>query len=75
VSTALVPVGLGNSSTDASADFGRPRADFLAQLIATVTQAPQTRVRRRAEPAEAVAVHGAIGRSPPLRHHAVSRSL
>jgi hypothetical protein len=75
VSTALLPVGLGNSSTDPSADFGRPRADFLAQLIATVAQAPQTRMRRRAEPAEAVAVYGAIERSPPLRPHAVSRSL
>ncbi len=34
-----------------------PRRDpaFLAHLIATRTQAPQTRARRRAEPAEAVA--------------------
>jgi hypothetical protein len=75
VSTALVPVGLGNSSTDPSAEFGRPRADFLAQLIATVAQAPQTRLRRRAEPAEAATVYGAIERSPRLRHQAISRSL
>jgi len=30
---------------------------FLAHLIATRTQAPQTRSRRRAEPAEAVAAY------------------
>jgi hypothetical protein len=32
----------------------RPSAAFLAQLIATHQQAPQTRERRRAEPAEAI---------------------
>jgi hypothetical protein len=58
-----------------SADVGRPRADFLAHMIATLAQAPQTRTRRRAEPAEAIAAYGAIERSPPLRGHAVSRSL
>ncbi len=36
---------------------GRPAAGFLAQLIATRMQAPQTRERRRAEPAEAIAVY------------------
>lgn len=35
----------------------RPRADFLAHLIATAQQAPQTRERRRAEPAEAIAAY------------------
>jgi hypothetical protein len=44
-------------------------------LIATVTQAPQTRMRRRAEPAEAVAVYGAIERRPAARRPALSRSL
>ena len=34
-----------------------PSAGFLAQLIATQMQAPQTRARRRAEPAEAMAVY------------------
>ena len=33
----------------------RPSAPFLAQLIATAQQAPQTRQRRRAEPDEASA--------------------
>jgi hypothetical protein len=35
----------------------RPSAAFLAQLIATQMQAPQTRARRRAEPEEAIAVY------------------
>jgi hypothetical protein len=35
-------------------------AAFLAHLIATRTQAPQTRARRRAEPAEAIARYRAV---------------
>lgn len=34
-----------------------PSAGFLAQLIATHIQAPQTRARRRADPEEAIAVY------------------
>jgi hypothetical protein len=34
-----------------------PAAPFLAQLIATRMQAPQTRARRRAEPLDAIAVY------------------
>ena len=34
------------------------RADFLAHLIATREGLPQTRARRRAEPAEAAAAYG-----------------
>jgi hypothetical protein len=39
-----------------------PRRDaaFLAHLIATRAQAPQTRARRRAEPAEALARYRAV---------------
>lgn len=33
---------------------------FLAHLIATKEQAPQTRIKRRAEPAEALAVYRAV---------------
>jgi hypothetical protein len=75
VSTALVPVVVSDSSLAPGSAAGRPRADFLAQLIATVTQAPQTRMRRRAEPAEAVAVYGAVDRRPSASHPALSRSL
>jgi hypothetical protein len=39
----------------------RPRpAKFLAHLIATKEQAPQTRERRRAEPTEAIAAYRAV---------------
>lgn len=39
----------------------RPRqAAFLAHLIATKEQAPQTRERRRAEPSEAIAAYRAV---------------
>jgi len=38
---------------------GRPAATFLAHLIATAQQLPQTRARRRIEPATACAVYTA----------------
>ena len=79
MSTALVPVAIPvamtNSLAHPGSPSGRPRADFLAQLIATVAQAPQTRTRRRAEPAEAVAAYGEIERRPAPQRHAFSRSL
>jgi len=55
---ALVPLESGTG------DSARPRATprpatFLAHLIATARQAPQTRERRRAEPAEAIAAYTA----------------
>jgi hypothetical protein len=75
VSTALVPIAVGKPCSGASACLGRPRADFLAHLIATAVQAPQTRTRRRAEPAEAVAVYGAIEQRPAVRGPALLRSL
>jgi hypothetical protein len=37
----------------------RPQADFLAHLIATDQKVPQTRERRRAEPADAIAAYTA----------------
>jgi hypothetical protein len=71
VSTALVPIAVSEPAANAIACPVRPRADFLAHLIATAGQAPQTRIRRRAEPAEAVAVYGAIERRPAVRHPAL----
>jgi hypothetical protein len=41
----------------------RRPANFLAHLIATKTQMPQTRLRRRAEPAEALAAYRAVASS------------
>lgn len=53
----------------------RPNADFIAQLIATSAQAPQTRARRRAEPKEAIAAYRALGQWPTTPGRSVSRSL
>ena len=75
MSTALVPIAVTEPAADAIACSVRPRADFLAHLIATVAHAPQTRMRRRAEPAEAVAIYGAIERRPAVRGPALLRSL
>jgi len=74
-STALVQVSPSDHDAPTEHGSGRPRADFLAQLIATITQAPQTRMRRRAEPGEAIAAYGARSRLPMLAGYALSRSL
>jgi hypothetical protein len=48
------------ASTERPIARGRhPSAPFLAHLIATRMQAPQTRARRRAEPEEAIAAYRA----------------
>ena len=39
-----------------------PAAPFLAQLIATHLQLPQTRERRRAEPADAIAAYRSVAK-------------
>ena len=53
----------------------RPAAAFLAQLIATAQKAPQTRQRRRAEPAEARGAYTAAATPSPWIGGAVYRSL
>ncbi len=58
-SRALIPVAAPAPSDRTTALGRRPLAPFLAHLIATQTQAPQTRLRRRAEPEEALASYGA----------------
>jgi hypothetical protein len=45
---------------DASPPLSRGDAAFLAHLIATKEQAPQTREKRRAEPAEVLAAYRAV---------------
>lgn len=57
-SRALIPVAASAPGERSPAITRRPLAAFLAHLIATQTQAPQTRVRRRAEPEEAEAAYG-----------------
>jgi hypothetical protein len=53
----------------------RPSAMFLAQLIATAQQAPQTRRRRRGAPTEASALYAAASTAAPWMGRAVYRSL
>jgi len=76
MSTALVPLASRERRALSRFTSIRPRADFLAQLIATSAQLPQTRLRRRAEPDVAIAAYGANDRSPPPRAgRALTRSL
>jgi hypothetical protein len=71
----LVSITAGGPASSRDHPGGRPRADFLAQLIATSAQVPQTRARRRAEPQAAVAAYGASDRSAMPASHTLSRSL
>lgn len=64
MSNALVAI-VPTEHTDANLRAtNRPHADFIAHLIATSDQAPQTRARRRAEPSAAIAVYGAVSQWP-----------
>jgi hypothetical protein len=56
-SRALIAIEAPAPSERAPRVTRHPSAGFLAQLIATQMQAPQTRARRRAEPEEATAVY------------------
>lgn len=73
--TALIRLEPSRDEAATGCASVRPRADFLAQLIAMVGQAPQTRLRRRAEPGDAIAAYNARGRSAVLAPRALSRSL
>jgi hypothetical protein len=72
---ALVPLFQAVRSDVAVKAGSRARADFVAHLIATATQAPQTRSRRRAEPGDAVAAYAASNHAPALTGIGLSRSL
>jgi hypothetical protein len=54
---ALIPVEAPRRSECDWRPAHHPVAPFVAQLIATRMQAPQTRARRRAEPNEAAGVY------------------
>lgn len=61
---------------DASLTSGRrPLSAFVAQLIATQRREPQTRERRRAEPADAIARYASASAAPTVRPPVVLRSL
>jgi hypothetical protein len=64
--------------SDAPAPVARRTASaaFLAQLIATRDQLPQTRERRRAEPADAIGVYAAtLAMTPATLAPAMSRMM
>lgn len=58
-SRALIAINATAAGERTPRGTRHPNAGFLAQLIATQMQAPQTRARRRAAPEEAIAVYEA----------------
>jgi hypothetical protein len=52
-----------------------PAAPFLAHLIATHIQAPQTRARRRAELNEVIAAYSAMGPMRPVASRSIVRTI
>ena len=60
-SRALVVLASGRRETHPHCATPRP-AFFLAHLIATARQLPQTRERRRAEPCDAIAAYAAAAK-------------
>lgn len=75
MSNALVPFGSPDRDSAYRHGGRRASADFIAHLIATSAQSPQTRARRRATPDEAVAAYQALGQRPGAVGQVVSRSL
>ena len=64
-SRALIPLAPLTASEPLPSVSRRPAAGFLAQLIATQQQAPQTRERRRADPGVVAARYQATAAGGP----------
>ena len=76
MSNPLVPIApVASESGTLRVQPAGLNADFLAHLIATSAQDPQTRARRRAEPHDAVSAYRALGQWPTKTGRALSRSL
>ena len=75
MNNALIPVAPVNRDTDPRRHASRTDCGFIAQLIATKAQAPQTRTRRRAEPGEAISAYAGLGQRPSAAGRILSRSL
>jgi hypothetical protein len=79
VSNALVPLtqrDRADAQTAANVRAtSRANADFVAHLIATSAQAPQTRARRRANSEDAIAAYDALGHWPTPAGRKLSRTL
>ncbi len=72
---ALVPVApvLRTQAPQRQPRAARPDAAFVAHLIATAAQTPQTRALRRAAPAEALASYGGRTAAPSVRSGMVTK--
>jgi hypothetical protein len=66
-SRALIAIAPAAQAERSWTQIRRPAAPFLAHLIATQMQAPQTRVRRRAEPEDATTAYAAAKVATPAR--------
>jgi hypothetical protein len=81
VANALVPINRDNDAPHLETPRGAGRAHtgahaaFVAHLIATSAQMPQTRARRRAEPQEAISAYAELGQRPTGVGRVLSRSL
>jgi hypothetical protein len=72
---AMVPLGPAHDKPADVRATSRPHADFVAHLIATAEQAPQTCARRRLAPREANAIYRSHDQAPAVTGRALSRSL
>jgi hypothetical protein len=74
-SRAVIPLRPVVAAPERPAANPRPCAGFLAQLIATAGQLPQTRERRRADPEDAVAAYQSTARGGVPAALKISRSM
>jgi hypothetical protein len=74
-SRALIPLEAVVGAREAPATSQRPCAGFLAHLIATAGQLPQTREKRRAEPEDAVAAYQSTAKGAVPGALNLSRSM
>jgi len=75
MTTALIAISRAAQNEPAAVISFRTNAVFVAHLIATAAQMPQTRARRRAEPDEASAAYRSLGQLPSDAGSVLSRSL
>ena len=73
VGSALVTIEPPAPADRAQFSTQRPAAAFVAQLIATQMQAPQTRERRRIEPGEGIAIYRSMTKPVAQRRPAFGK--
>jgi len=75
MTTALIAISRAVQNEPAVLRCFRSNASFVAHLIATAAQLPQTRARRRVEPDAASTAYRALGQWPSAAGEVLSRSL